>query len=303
MAKKKVVDMRPPYCRLLPSKIVEAVEAYAMASAAMFRGTRSDAQAIADITAARQIAIRSTGKSNGLSRATDRHGRGYWLVRVYLPGGKVNIKSAQFSDCAFGSSEKSFAAGEAWRDVTYAEYLLTALPKPVQAVCGTGSALRKAERKAIIDGLLAEHGKCFIVVGVGELAAERAKLLGQTGRTLNAIGHCRTNGFHLGGNRLRAAVVGFVNEITPAIEKQIRAAVMGRQRRWMSCEDVEDAVSSCMLSYSSIDLSETDDGYISCLAGSVVKTMTARHWHTVGKYLRLDRDGCVETRVSRDEEL
>lgn len=300
----RIVDCRPAYHNDVPQSVVEDLEKQACRLALRFRLPGTSADKLATLIAVEIAESRKAPRSNenedsmrGISRV--EKGGPRWYVRVYKPrnGEKQTALSKAFYDSTFGGREEALAEAVKWRDRTFAEMELI---KEVGPGRGLGKRmLSVAERKTIVDALLAKYGKVFVFTGTGPLAAERARLMGQTGPTLQKIRHGMANGFHLGQRRLRAEVSGFINEITPDVEASIRSAVNQRKRRWMSDEDVEDAVSSCMLSYASIDLSEVEDEYISMLAGCVVKTATCRyHARTKGR-LSLDRNGNIEGTDSR----
>jgi hypothetical protein len=286
----KIVDKRPQYRKRLSELLADGIEKQVCRLAMRFQLSGETASKIADLIAS-EVEENSAHreKIRGISRV-DAQSR--WYARVY---GAKSVVSKSFYDKNYGGAEQSLAEAIKWVGKTTIDMELP----DYDVSCAIGSKqLENAERKAIVDKLLEKYGKCFILTGTGAIAANNARLMGQTGKTLNRIRHGKQNGFCLGYSRLRAEVNGFINEITPDIEKKIRLAVKERKPRWMSCEESENAVSSCMLSYASIDLLEVPEDYIEYLAGSVIKIARLRHYKKTP--LSLDINGNVQDRRHSD---
>lgn len=292
----KVVDCRPAYFQTLPIAITSDVELQAVRIALRFHLKSESAQKIACLIAdeitSSEAKPQHGATYRGISRVESPSGR--WYARVYYPkqDGHRKTLSKAFYDNKFGGSSGALQAAINWRDDNNK---LRCLHPDVNNAKGLSQSQFTAKKaRAIVDGLLKQHGKVFICTGTGPLGYERARLMGQGGNTLNRIRHGKQNGFHLGQSRLRCEVVGFINPITETVEKEIRSAVLHRKRRWMSSEDIEDAVSACMLSWASKDLSSVDEHYIVALACSVIRNASRKHCERSRKHRSIDRNGSVD---------
>jgi hypothetical protein len=300
----RVVDLRPEYYRKVPVSKAADIEKQATRLALRF-GLTGEAAEIVAMTIVQQVAEgktlkRANRKPDGLKGISRVERLGYWLARIFEPGGKQGgcAKSKTFSDKTLGGRNQSLAAAVEWRDRENAARELVDVVAPGRGIGET--ALTKEDRKKIVDDLLAKYGKCFVATGTGPLAADRARRLGQSSQTLQAIRHGKSNGFHLGNNRLRCEVAGFINELTPEVQSEIRREVKARREKWMSSEDCEDAFNACLMSYASIDLSRVDDEYIQKLAACVIRTGRVRHYSDLKGRVSLDGNGDI-TDPRRDD--
>jgi hypothetical protein len=285
----KIVDVRREPDKILPVSWISLAESTAHELA--YRFGMSYEHVISISNAIKDGMAHVYPSLNGISRI-DAGKQHTWFARIHrgaVSGSHTAAKS--FADSRCGGREKALQAARQWRDDTLATIVI-ATPKEHACVKTTNR-----QRRETMEKQLQVHGKCYMRTGTGLLASKRAAIeFGQHGKTCAAIRDGAQDGFYLGGNRPRYAVAGFMNEITPRIEKQIRREIRRRARHWMSSEDIELAASNAMMSWASIDLSSVSEDYIERLAGSVVRTADRRRSAERKKQgVSLDLNGEIET--------